>query len=608
MYYSNALFNQKHYLFLIHTNFDSGAYLMDKSEYENFKTSIQVTGSSHKAYDRANTNNEVMNKSLDDNNNYNNSLNNNSNPVGAVQAQQITGSKLSRTRPSRLEDIKYTFSPDEELTDITDEMLNRAANPKKIGIFSSGGLSNKIIERIREDYSRSFDNFSFDTFFETFDHSIVPIGSNTEDDIPTDAIKINVETAQDGLDRDPGSDLNVRAQISLEPTKEHSLELATKTDEDMYPTSKEVFESEEPDDEYIFEPDSGSEMNFYDEPETDANSGTYQNIVSEEPKSNSELETPKDTDNDLDHHKPLSFRERAHHIFQELKRKLGLVKTPQDELEKEPETKVKPIQDTTFKPEIPITAKDELELAAIKSSPPVSEPPRISKEEGKNLMKVLEDKDILFVFTCLDDEYDIENSLVMAELAKQKNILTIVIASLPRFFGKVENVYATNKILQRLRLIAEIVILAPYFEAIEFELIPTLIHEMLDVIVTPGLINVDVADLKIVVKGGNVGVVTFGSGKHATRHKDALFEALDSKLLNVELAGVKKALLNVTGSQNITLAEVEGLADQIKNRIAPEARFILGTTIDNNLVDSLKIFLLLGVTPMEVMVNIYASE
>ncbi len=193
-------------------------------------------------------------------------------------------------------------------------------------------------------------------------------------------------------------------------------------------------------------------------------------------------------------------------------------------------------------------------------------------------------------------------------VAKKNDILSIVIASLPRYFGKVENVYATNKILQRLRLIAEIVILIPYYETIDFKLIPKLIQELLDVIIQTGLINVDVADLKIVVKGGNVGIVTFGSGKHVTRHKDALFEALDSKLLNVELGGVQKALLNVTGSKNITLAEVEGLADQIKNRIANGARFILGTTIDPNMTDSLKIFILLGVTPMQVMVNKYATE
>ena len=131
---------------------------------------------------------------------------------------------------------------------------------------------------------------------------------------------------------------------------------------------------------------------------------------------------------------------------------------------------------------------------------------------------------------------------------------------------------------------------------------------MLDVITQAGLINVDVADLKIIVKGGNVAIVTFGKGQHATRHKDALFEAIDSRLLNVELGGVQKALLNVSGGNDLMLAEVEGLAEQIKSRIKPDARFILGTSINTSMIDTIKTFLMLGVTPMQVMINIYANE
>jgi cell division protein FtsZ len=289
--------------------------------------------------------------------------------------------------------------------------------------------------------------------------------------------------------------------------------------------------------------------------------------------------------------------------------------TPTPELEQKPklETELKP--EPEYVPErepLPKTMeeleKDEL-LGEPVSEEGVSEEatPRAAYVQNA-IKKVIGDKDILFIFTCLDDEHDIENALILSEITSKENILTIVIASLPRYFGNVENVYATNKILQRLRLIAEIVILIPYFETLDFKIIPKLVIELLEVISKPGLINLDVADLKIIVKGGNVGVITFGSGKHHTRHKDALFEAIDSRLVNVEFASVSKALINVKGGKDMTLGEVEGLAEQIRKRIKPGATLILGATIDQDLFDQISLFILIGITPMQIMVNMYANE
>lgn len=516
---------------------------------------------------------------------------NDSNPGVHLDKENVTNQNTPKYEDSRLKELKYTFSPEDELTELADEMIFRAANPKNIGIFSSGGLSNKIIEKIQDKYSSSFKNYNFETTFKMFDRSIVPLKpsktSTEEDDFTPD---------DDDQFQPP--------EIEKESIEKESIEHASPEVDEMVPQpdidSAEI--------EFEFEPDPGHEL-----PET------YQTETVDHQEPGYLLEADEAIESEPEQPKHLTFRERAHQIFYGLKRRLGLAKPrepiePKDETEKLPPQEA--IESQEIEPEYIIKEPlpDDIDLAAeAEYVMPEPEPPDVvqppaQREETLTVTKVLEDKDILFIFTCLDDEFDIENALIMSELAKKNNILSIVIATLPRYFGNVENVYATNKILQRLRLIAEIVILTPYYETIDFKLIPKLIQELLDVIIETGLINVDVADLKIVVKGGNVGIVTFGSGKHVTRHKDALFEALDSKLLNVELGGVQKALLNVTGSKNITLAEVEGLADQIKNRIANGARFILGTNIDPNMTDSLKIFVLLGVTPMQVMVNKYASE
>jgi hypothetical protein len=277
---------------------------------------------------------------------------------------------------------------------------------------------------------------------------------------------------------------------------------------------------------------------------------------------------------------------------------------------KEIPIKLKEVKDSIVSVEPkPLLGQHE-QLRAKQAEPPkhIKTSESTPKSRHERLMDIIHDKDILFIVTCLDDEFDIENTFVLLELAKSEDLLTIVISSLPRYFGKVENVYAMNKTLQKLRLTAEVVILIPYFESIKLNLITDLIKELIELITEPGLINLDVADLKIVVKGGNVGVITFGSGRHAKRAKDAFFDTLDSRLLNIELPGVRKALLNVTGSKDMTLGEVEGIAEQFKRRLHPKARLILGARINTEMTDSIKLFLLLGVTPMQVLVNRYSTE
>jgi len=421
---------------------------------------------------------------------------------------------------TRNEPVPVAHQPSDDKSKLEDENSYRGMHPKKVGIFSSGGLSNKIVEKIKNEYSELIKFNTFETKIDTFDKIL---SLTVEEDRPIPGPKAKPES------------------------------------------------------------DDLSEPSVVDQDKI------VDNIITDEVK-----KTP-------------TFSERAHKIFYELKKRLGLIKSTDERIRvkdvsglprprKEPESQQEPEEtiSTDQEPE-PISAR--------------STGAKLDHEQLRNnLLEIFGDKDLLFIVTCLDDENDIDNTFGILKFVGKFDQLTIVIASLPRYFGRVENIQIMNKILQRLRLSAGLVILIPYFETIDFKLIPSLIQELLTLITEPGLINLDVADLKIIVKGGNVGVVTFGTGYHGTRAKDAFFEALDSKLLNVELPGVQKALLNVTGGQDMTLGEVEAIAEQIKRRLKPNARLILGARINPDLKDIIKLFLILGVPPMQVLVNRYATE
>jgi len=434
---------------------------------------------------------------------------------------QRPSSSQKTSQESKLHDLKYSFCTDEELPKIAEELMLRSQNPEKIGIFSSGGMSNNIIEKIKNEHYDLLKNQSFEVFLETFSRSMVP----TSDPV------ISAEEAgappQDNTSLSPGAtmDQDIESTPILVQESEPSIHFDSINSDpnDSQPSSEleEQFES--------FSID-GEEYNFIPEEEPPWDESSPEESGQEE----TQHEEPETEELQLEP-KPLSFRERAYHVFVELKRKLGFIKPSQNKPEIEPEddlpieqlpeeeidgqepwdmetdpffTSTSTSTSTPLEPdehELMDSEESAIEFTPITASTPGPEPESepsvepVQKTAKRDLVNTMVDKDILFIVTCLDDEHDIENAMTMSELSRKMNQLTIVIASLPRYFGNVDNIYAMNRVLQKLRLKAEIVILVPYYESIEFKLIPKLISEVLELVTVPGLINIDVADLRVVV-------------------------------------------------------------------------------------------------------------
>ena len=455
------------------------------------------------------------------------------------------------------------------LEEINEEALLRATNPERVGVLSSGGRSDNFVTNIENLYFNIFKDKSFKVFFQTLD---LP---KTTNEFPRNDSKITTS----------GKKFNYKEQLrQTQLTSYNNID-----DVEIKNQKKDTNED-------------------YD----NQAKGTKYSLEVNESKQNSGATSEN---HGID--KQLSLKDRAIKIFHELKKRLGLIRKSEDDRNIEPiemdtatsKIPTKPLRENDDKP---IIRKEQLEVSHdMKFEHPglLESHDKIKLVINRNYLdEILKDKDIVFIITYLDDEIDVNNTFEILEVANELHIFPIVVTSLPGYFGKVENVHLMNKRLQKLRLKAEMVLLLPFFKSIDPKLVPDLILELIELIKEPGLINVDVADLKIIIKGGNIGVISFGSGKGQSRVKDAFFQTIDSKLLNVELAGVKKALLNVTGGSDMTIGEVEALADQIKNRIKPGARLILGARINQEWNEKIKIFLMLGVTPMEVMINRYAYE
>ena len=111
-----------------------------------------------------------------------------------------------------------------------------------------------------------------------------------------------------------------------------------------------------------------------------------------------------------------------------------------------------------------------------------------------------------------------------------------------------------------------------------------------DLITTPGVINLDFADVTTVMRGGGVALMGVGVGVGEDAASKAMRSALDYKLLEENsIKGAKAALINVTGGENMPLAEIEDAIGMIEQEADENADIIWGNVIKSDMYDEIKV-------------------
>jgi len=113
-----------------------------------------------------------------------------------------------------------------------------------------------------------------------------------------------------------------------------------------------------------------------------------------------------------------------------------------------------------------------------------------------------------------------------------------------------------------------------------------------DIITVPGLINVDFADVKVIMGNAGSSLLGIGTGIGENRAQAAARGAISSRLLDVSIEGAKGILFNVTGGKDLTMAEVDQAAKIISQAADADANIIFGAVIDENMVDQIKIIVI----------------
>jgi cell division protein FtsZ len=113
-----------------------------------------------------------------------------------------------------------------------------------------------------------------------------------------------------------------------------------------------------------------------------------------------------------------------------------------------------------------------------------------------------------------------------------------------------------------------------------------------EVITVPGLINLDFADIKAVMKDAGPAWMSIGIGSGKNRAMDAAKEALASPLLDVSIDGSKGVLFNIVGGSSLTLFEVNEAAEVIQEAVDPDANIIFGVAHDPTMSKEVRITLI----------------
>ncbi|MBX8637237.1 MAG: cell division protein FtsZ [Thermoplasmata archaeon] len=230
-----------------------------------------------------------------------------------------------------------------------------------------------------------------------------------------------------------------------------------------------------------------------------------------------------------------------------------------------------------------------------------------AREAEDDIRKSIQGADIVFITAGLGGGTGTGAAPFIAQLAKEMGALTIAICTSP--FKAEGAIRAENAEwgLERLRNVADTVIVIPNDKLLELvprlslnaafkvadEVLVRSIKGITEVITKPGLVNLDFNDLKTIMKGGGVAMIGLGEGEGEERSGDAVNEAVNSPLIDVDISAANGALVNVVGGNDMTVTEAEKVAEMIQTKISPSARIIWGAAVDPTLEKRMRVMVVL---------------
>jgi len=227
-----------------------------------------------------------------------------------------------------------------------------------------------------------------------------------------------------------------------------------------------------------------------------------------------------------------------------------------------------------------------------------------AEESQEKIKELLLDSDMVFITSGMGGGTGTGASPVIAKLAKETGALTVAVVTRPFHFEGTRRSVVADDGIEKLRKEVDTLIVIPNQRLMDvidrkmtlveaFKVVDSVLAQAVggisEIITTPGLVNVDFADVKTIMKDAGSALLGIGTGVGENRAQMAARAAIASPLLDLSIEGATGVLFNITGGPDLTMFEVDEAARIISSSAETDANIIFGAVIKNDMTDQVRI-------------------
>lgn len=225
-----------------------------------------------------------------------------------------------------------------------------------------------------------------------------------------------------------------------------------------------------------------------------------------------------------------------------------------------------------------------------------------AEENIEEISKAIEGTDMLFITAGMGGGTGTGAAPVVAAAAEKLGILTVAVVTMPFRFEGARRRQNAEKGVRDLQQHVDSLIIVPNDKLLEIASDDTSLDEAFgladrvlqygvssisDLVAVPGLINLDLADVRRVMTDAGVCHMGIGRGSGESRAATAVKQAMSSPLLDTTIEGAHSIIINFTGGHDLKIKEINEAASQVREAVSPDADIIFGAVIDDTIQDDL---------------------
>jgi len=227
-----------------------------------------------------------------------------------------------------------------------------------------------------------------------------------------------------------------------------------------------------------------------------------------------------------------------------------------------------------------------------------------AEESREKIREQLEGADMVFIAAGEGGGTGTGAAPVIAEISKEVGALTVAVVTRPFSFEGAKRKVSANQGIDSLKDHVDTLIVIPNQKVLEiidskvsvleaFKKVNSILHQgvkgIAELITTPGLINVDFADVRSIMQDAGTALMGIGIASGENRTINAVKQAIASPLLESSIQGAKGVLFNIVGGPDLSMSEVDEAASVIAQTVDPDADIIFGAVIDERMMDQVRV-------------------